>query len=301
MNTSAHFDVVIIGAGIGGLTSAAFGARTGARCLLLDSATSVGGRARTRDDSGYKFNLGAHALYLAGAAKRTLDILEIDPRGAAPSLDGTLVIRNGSVHAAPAGFGGPEFSSAMSAADQAAFSAAMQSVMEGFTGQAGETIGGAIVRLTPNPTAQAMLHTLIRLTTFTNAPDHADASAMLDQLRLSTGGVSYLHDGWGGMCELLAECARRAGAQIETGVNVSHLEAAESNWVVHCSSGVRYVARAIVLAVDPKEACRLLPAMTVLKRIAESAIPIHAACFDVGLSRLTVPTHGFALGLDAPV
>ena len=227
MNSHSHFDVVVVGAGIGGLTSAAFGARAGGRCLLLESATSVGGRARTRDDSGYKFNLGAHALYLAGAAKRTLDTLQIDPRGAAPSLDGTLVIRNGTVHAAPTGFGGPEFSSAMSAADQAAFSTAMLAVMEGFAGQTGETIGAAICRLTPNPTAQAMLHTLIRLTSFTNAPDHADATAMLDQLRLSTGGVSYLHEGWGGMCGLLAECARSAGARIDTGVNVSHLEATE--------------------------------------------------------------------------
>ncbi len=295
------FDVVIVGSGIGGLTSAAFSARAGASSLLLESATSVGGRARTRDDNGYKFNLGAHALYLSGAAKRTLDILRVEPNGAGPSLDGTLVLRNGAAHAAPAGFGGPEISSAMSAADQAAFSAAMLAVMEGFTGQQGETIGAAIARVSPNPIAQAMLNTLIRLTTFTNAPDHADAAAMFDQLRLSTGGVSYLHDGWGGMCEQLAECARRAGAHIETGVNVSHVEALESGWRVHCSSGARYTAGAVVLAVDPKEAYRLFPASNVLKSTAASAIPIHAACFDVGLSQLPIATHGFVLGLDAPV
>ncbi len=301
MDSNSHFDVVVIGAGIGGLTSAAFGARAGARCLLLDSATSLGGRARTRDESGYKLNLGAHALYLAGAAKRTLHDLQIEPDGAAPSLDGCLVMRNGAAHAAPAGFGGPPSSTAMSVAEQAAFSAAMQAVMEGFAGQAGETIGAAICRLTDNPAAQAMLHTLIRLTSFTNAPDHADATAMLEQLRLSTGGVSYLHNGWGEMCGLLAERVREAGAHIEVGESVSHLEAFNSNWIVHCASGARIVARTVVLAVEPKEAYRLVPNVSILKRTAESAIPIHAACFDVGLSQLPIAAHGFALGLDAPL
>ena len=240
--------------------------------MLLDSATSLGGRARTRDESGYKLNLGAHALYLAGAAKRSLDELRIEPGGAAPSLDGCLVVREGALHAAPAGFGGPPSSTAMSRAEQAAFSAAMQSIMAGFAGHPGETIGTAISRLTDNRAARAMLHTLIRLTSFTNAPDHADAMAMLDQLRLSTGGGSYLHNGWGEMCGLIAERAREAGAHIEAGVSASHLEALNSNWIVYCASGARIVARAVVLAVEPKEAARLVPQVSILKKTAESAI-----------------------------
>ena len=68
---------------------------------------------------------------------------------------------------APASFRSPAFSSAMSAADQAAFSVAMLSVLEGFAGQAGELIGAAICRSTRNLTAQAMLQTQLRLTSFT--------------------------------------------------------------------------------------------------------------------------------------
>ena len=57
---------MVIGAGLAGLTAAATAARAG-RPVVVVEAHAAGGRARTDERSGYRFNQGPHAL--AGAAR----------------------------------------------------------------------------------------------------------------------------------------------------------------------------------------------------------------------------------------
>ena len=61
-------EIIVIGAGLGGLSAAALLARAGYAVRVLEAATQPGGRARSRVQDGYVLNLGAHALYRAGAA-----------------------------------------------------------------------------------------------------------------------------------------------------------------------------------------------------------------------------------------
>ena len=65
-------EVVVIGGGLTGLAAATFLARAGRGVTLFDKAHEVGGRALTQAKSGFRFNLGPHALYSGGPGIRIL-------------------------------------------------------------------------------------------------------------------------------------------------------------------------------------------------------------------------------------
>src|ERR1700753_3492986 len=70
--------VVIAGAGLAGLAAAATAARAAARVLILDEK-SPGGRARTDEMDGFRFNRGPHAIYAGGAGRKVLNRLGVRP------------------------------------------------------------------------------------------------------------------------------------------------------------------------------------------------------------------------------
>jgi len=54
-----RYDVVIIGAGLGGLSAGAFLSRAGRRVLVLERTKALGGRCRTVEMMGHSFDIGA--------------------------------------------------------------------------------------------------------------------------------------------------------------------------------------------------------------------------------------------------
>jgi phytoene dehydrogenase-like protein len=54
-----HFDVLILGAGVTGLASAYFLARSGLRVCLLDDYPTPGGNHISRDLNGFTFDIGS--------------------------------------------------------------------------------------------------------------------------------------------------------------------------------------------------------------------------------------------------
>jgi phytoene dehydrogenase-like protein len=78
----ARYDVVVIGAGLGGLTAAAILARAGRKVLVVERSNSVGGAA-----SSYK----SGDLFIEGSLQETSDPLDIrDPKHAALTRAGVL-------------------------------------------------------------------------------------------------------------------------------------------------------------------------------------------------------------------
>lgn len=57
-----HYDAVVVGAGLGGLTAAAFLCRFGYEVLVLESAEEVGGRCAVREIDGVSFSVGANTF-----------------------------------------------------------------------------------------------------------------------------------------------------------------------------------------------------------------------------------------------
>lgn len=68
---TAGFDVIVIGAGAGGLMAAARLARLGYRTLVAERLGYLGGRASTRDVDGFKVNNGAIVIETGGITEQT--------------------------------------------------------------------------------------------------------------------------------------------------------------------------------------------------------------------------------------
>jgi phytoene dehydrogenase-like protein len=87
-----RFDVVVVGAGIGGLTAAALLARRGRSVLVVDQHSVAGGNATIFRRKGYEFDVGIHYLgqcgpggtipaILRAAGAAPIDFNELDPDG----------------------------------------------------------------------------------------------------------------------------------------------------------------------------------------------------------------------------
>ncbi|WP_167104405.1 NAD(P)/FAD-dependent oxidoreductase [Mycobacterium sp. DL592] len=74
--TEQEFDVIVIGAGAGGLFAAARLAHSGFRTLVVERLDKVGGRASTDDIDGFKVNNGAIVIEVGGITQQTCE--EVD-------------------------------------------------------------------------------------------------------------------------------------------------------------------------------------------------------------------------------
>jgi phytoene dehydrogenase-like protein len=74
-----HFDVLVIGAGIGGVVCAALLAHRGVEVLLLDKNSAVGGKAMTVASDGYKYELWPVAVTDALLNKLDEVVMELWP------------------------------------------------------------------------------------------------------------------------------------------------------------------------------------------------------------------------------
>src|SRR3984885_12399267 len=72
MNTT-QFDAIVIGAGAGGLFTAARLAQRGYRTLVVERLDKIGGRASTDDIDGFKVNTGAIVIELGGITQQTCE------------------------------------------------------------------------------------------------------------------------------------------------------------------------------------------------------------------------------------
>src|SRR5262245_7726248 len=94
---------IVIGGGVAGLVAATSVAKAGQPVVLLEKASALGGRAATRENHGYHFNLGPHALYREGELSHTLRRFRIETPGAIPGGSGGFAIRDGRLHTLPTG------------------------------------------------------------------------------------------------------------------------------------------------------------------------------------------------------
>ena len=290
---------IVIGGGLGGLTSALMLARAGRKVILFEKASDLGGRAATHDEGGVRLNFGPHALYRRGAARTALRALGVDPTGGRPAASGMLALDGGRLHALPAGFTSLVTTGLLGMSEKIEAARLLQGLARIDTGSLRDVsvrdwIDGGARR----PGTRRLLHALVRVTTYSNAPDLACAADTVLQLQrgLSTG-VMYVDGGWQTIVDALEALALAAGVQVHRSTRV----AAVAPGRVTLAGGGQFAAGDVIVAATPAAASELVPSSAELAAAAAAAVPVRAACLDLALSALPRPRATFCLGIDEPL
>lgn len=302
--TAAAPRALVVGGGVAGLSAAWHLSRGGASVTVLEAASELGGRAATRFEDGFSFNLGPHALYRQGEWKRLLDDADVAYGGGRPPVGGGFGIYQGGLVGMPSSpwnIATSRFFGLRDKAQLLRFFARLPGLSaDAF---AGKTLAQMLDGEISSPRARSFAEGFFRVSTYANAPEKLCAAAAIRQAKRGLAGVLYVAGGWGSLIRGLAAVLRRQVVRLETGAKATRL-VLENDGVrgVELAEGRRFEAELVVLAVRPQTLLRLLPedrAARLYPQLAE-AVPSAAACLDLALERLPRPEVLFALGFDQP-
>jgi phytoene dehydrogenase-like protein len=295
-NQNNQRDVIVVGAGLAGLTAGATAAASGASTLILE-AHAPGGRARTVERDGFVFNMGAHALYGGGPGAAVLSDLGIHPQGTAPPLARYRALAGGEQHLLPTGPTSMLRTTALSGKGKVQLAKLLGRLPYLKPDRlAGLSVAQWLADLDLRPDAEALGRALVRLSTYASDLDEMGADGAIAQLQMAAKtGVIYLDGGWSQLLDALGQLV-----EVQSGVAVRSLEPSAGKVEVVVDDGGherRLVAGAVVVAVGGPGASRaLFPADPGWPELGP---PITAACLDVGVAR---PPHpGYLLGIDEPL
>jgi phytoene dehydrogenase-like protein len=292
-----RFDVVVVGAGVAGLVAAVATAKGGARTLVLD-AHAPGGRARTTDRDGYLFNEGPHALFEQGAFMAVLKRWGLEPPGRQPLAADAHALLDDDLHPFPAGPGRLAWTPLLRPASRLRFGRLMTRLPRLDAARlAGRSVTDWFDDEDLPDDVRALVLSLVRVTTYGNAPDLLDAGAAVSQLRAGLQGVRYLDGGWQRVVDGLVRALADAGGILHAGTAVGAVEADGGTACVHTAYGPVEAAAVILAGLPPAEAARLLGRDGTA--FGDLGPPVEAACLELGVTRPARPPVVF--GVDRPL
>jgi phytoene dehydrogenase-like protein len=290
------YDVVVVGAGLAGLAAAGVAAGAGARVVVLE-AHQPGGRAASAERDGYRLNQGPHALYLGGPAEAVLRELGVDYHGSPPA--GPYYARKGDdVQLWPVSASTLARTGLVGVRGKVRLGATLRRIPRiDPAAHAHETAGAWIDGLELPDDAAAVLRSVTRVGTYSNAFDHLSADAAITQLQMATThGVLYLDGGWQTLVDGLRAVAAGRGVEIRTHATVGRVSAGDGVEVE--VDGAPVHARAVVVAAGgPEITARLLGIDGAWQdRVGP---PSLVSVLDLGLTQPAA--RGILMGIDEPL
>ncbi len=267
-------DVAVVGAGLAGMAAARIAVAGGCTVAVFE-AGAIGGRARSHDRAGFRFNLGPRALYLAGPGRAVLDRLQIVRTGGAPWLSKTTLLLDGELVTAP--------TSPRSFLTSPSLSVRGKAQLGMFMGKLGRVRQADLAAVPTDswlngqklrPEVNHILRGLIRLGTYCNDLDLLSADAAVAALQASAKGVMYADGGWQTMVDQLAD-----GLDIHR-VRVAGVRGDDDGAELTLHSGETVRARTVVIAVNSPDAVETVLGVT----LAAHGPPSRARCLTLGTS-----------------
>ena len=316
-------NVVVVGGGLAGLAAAIYLARGGRTVTLFEKRRFLGGRAITTLRHGYRFNLGAHAFYRAGAGAAVCRELGIPIRGSIAKFRAQALLDDGRF-LLPTAWWSLLATRLIGLRGKRELAMALLGIRRrGGAGAEGITTAEWLDSHFKDARARSTMLALLRLTTYSDHADREEASLSLAQMRIAMRRAIYIDEGWQKIVDALHSAAVSAGVNFVTssrivgvesdggGVRAVHMGGLELDadrmdtqamaWPLpkpEEAGGTRLPAETVLLAIDPASAAELAGDAGASW---SGATPITAACLDVALRTLPRPKNLFALGIDRPL
>lgn len=295
-------DLIVVGAGLAGLFTAAIAARSGRKVVVLERSGQAGGRAATQVDQGIHLNLGPHAVYCRGEAHGLLAELDVRISGSFPPGAGAVLTDRDGRYPLPRTFRSVVASRFLTFRDKIRLLRLFGSLARVEPESLDRvSLGGWLRRVVGDGNANRFVRTLCRVATYVDDPERLSAGAAVRQLQLAiAGNVLYLDGGWQSLVDGLRTDLASRGVELRTGCRVRSVRDRGQFVSVELATGATMHGRAAVLAVDPRSVIELLelPHDSPLSAWNRGRIAVKAACLDVALSRLPKPSCLVAFGLE---
>jgi phytoene dehydrogenase-like protein len=302
-----------------GLAAATYLARAGCSVAIFERRRILGGRGVTHLRHGFRFNLGPHAVYRAGASAVVYRELGIPVRGGTPPPKG-IAMHRGSQYSLPSNALSVLTTSLLSAKGKAEAAKLLVGIRFLDPSRFADlTVREWLDRNITDERVRETFEAFFRLATYSDAVEEQSAAAALAQLKVASRGVVYVDEGWQKLVDALHSHAVTSGVNFITsshvvridhdgavrGIELGELELDLRNDTLSVAlpqmpadgeDGTRIPADTVLLAVDPATARSLAGA----DAISGEYEPVTATCLDVALSRLPDESNTFALGIDRP-
>jgi oxygen-dependent protoporphyrinogen oxidase len=277
---TSSYDVLVIGAGISGMSAAVYAARAGRRCLVLEKAKAPGGAictTRTRD--GFWYELGAHTLYNSyGSLLELLTACQLRDAVLERTKAPYRMLVDGKIRSVPS---------------QLAVGELVASAWRAFTEKkTGKSVGAYYGRLVGKRNWKHVFSPLLSAVPSQHADDFP--AEMLFKRRPRRKDFPRTFSLKNGLSTLVERLAAVEGVTVRVGAEVRSIARQADGFVVATADGTQASAPKLVLAAPADESATLLspvlPAVaTALAKVRMAAIVstgVHAARAAITLPRL---------------